>query len=66
MEVVEVVLKTKQIGVEGAATTEVVQERGDRPRWRWSRLCFEIEGEREIRFQLKEKKTCLAGNRYQF
>ena len=43
MEVVEVVLKTKQIGVEGAATIEVVQERGDRSRWRWSRLCFEIE-----------------------
>jgi hypothetical protein len=38
MEVVEVVLKTTQIGVEGAATTEVVQQRGDRPRWRWSRL----------------------------
>jgi hypothetical protein len=55
MEVVEVVLKTKQIGVEEGATIEVVQERGDRPRWRWSRLCFEIEGEREIRFQLKEK-----------
>jgi hypothetical protein len=105
MEVVEVVLKTTQIGVEGAATTEVVQQRGDRPRWRWSRLDIkdwiwaviflarihlkfqssnrrrssvisehktlgessmrwsklmlllynEIEGEREIRFQLKEK-----------
>uniref|UniRef100_A0A2N9IG06 Kinesin motor domain-containing protein n=1 Tax=Fagus sylvatica TaxID=28930 RepID=A0A2N9IG06_FAGSY len=38
MEVVEVVLKTTQIGVEGAATTEVVQPRGDRPRWRWSRI----------------------------
>ena len=38
MEVVEVVLKTTQIGVEGAARTEVVQPRGDRPRWRWSRL----------------------------
>jgi hypothetical protein len=32
MEVVEVVLKTKQIGVEGGATIEVVQERGDRRR----------------------------------
>jgi hypothetical protein len=63
MEVVEVVLKTKQIGVEGGATIEVVQERGDRRRWRWSRLCFEIEGEREIRFQLKEG---LAGDRFQF
>ena len=61
MEVIEVVLKTKQIGVEGGATIEVVQERGDRPRWRWSSLCDEsnrlrLRRERSMRFQLKEKQ----------
>ena len=63
MEVVEVVLKTKQIGVEGAATIEVVQERGDHLRWRWSRLYFEIEEKEKYVFSFN-RNTGLAGNSF--
>ncbi len=58
-------LKTKQIGVEGAVTIEVVQERGNRLRWRWSRLCFEIEEKEKYVFSFN-RNTGLAGNRFQF